>query len=105
MDDHVATRILPAKLEPPPYATKIGLCVLSTDEIRQRAFEQIVPEGKACVLTTRVIYSDENGFTVVGGFKTLLDALPPEGRIDVVAFSCTSGTVAMGKNQLLDAMA
>lgn len=105
MDDQVATRVLPATLASPGYATRIGLCVLSTDEIGQRAFERVLPEGKASVVTTRVNYSDEDGFTVVGGFKTLLDALPPPGRIDVIAFSCTSGTVAMGKDQLLDAMA
>src|SRR5262245_21988560 len=78
MDDQVATRILLAKLEPPRYATRIGRCVLSTDEIGQRAFERVVPEGRASVVTTRVVYSDENGFTVIGGFKNLLDALPPE---------------------------
>lgn len=105
MDDQVATHVLPAAIEPAGYTTRIGLCVLSTDEIGQRAFERVVPEGKASVVATRAVYSDEDGFTVVGGFKMLLDALPPPGRIDVIAFSCTSGTVAMGKDRLLDAMA
>jgi len=65
----------------------------------------MIPAAEARVFTTRTAYHDESGdggeFSLNTSFGEVTDTLPPAGRFDVLAFSCTNATVAMGIEKLL----
>jgi maleate isomerase len=77
----------------------VGLIVLSTDEVGESAFTEQMPSGVQ-VLTTRGVSDPEvhrtGRFELRGGFGGVASTLPPAERLDLIAFSCTSGTVASG---------
>lgn len=86
--------------------TRIGLIVLSTDEVGERAFTTILPQEKVSVFTTRTAYNDDDEeFSLATSFAEVANTLPPPGRLDVLAFSCTSGSVALGTQSLLAQLA
>lgn len=87
-------------------AARIALIVVANDEIGDRRFRAIVEPLGVEVLTTRVVYLDdevdENGeFQLLTRFDKAAEAFPPTERLDMLAFSCTSGTVATGKEKML----
>lgn len=56
----------------------------------------IMPKDKVAVFQTRAAYDYcEGTFSIRTSFKAVTDTLPA-GRLDVLAFSCTSWAVAMG---------
>lgn len=80
---------------------RIGLILLNTDEVGEGAFQRLMPDDVA-VYTTRTAYSHAGGgFTTPTSFTEIANTLPPSDRFDVLAFSCTSGTVALGIPTLL----
>lgn len=86
--------------------TRIGLIVLSTDEVGERAFTAIMPQDNVSVFTTRTAYvDDDENFSLATSFAEVAKTLPPPGRLDVLAFSCTSGSVALGAQNLLAQLA
>lgn len=100
------TITFPGKTRPPKgVVARIGLILLSTDEVGGDAFCSIIPQDEARVFTTRTAYHDESGeggeFLLKTSFGEVADTLPPAGRFDVLAFSCTNATVAMGIEKLL----
>jgi maleate isomerase len=94
-----------ADLRYPARRGSVGFIVLSTDETGEAAFKKLMPDDVA-VFTTRAAYDADNhaegGFEVLNGFSSVLATLPPPGQVDVVAFNCTSGTVASGRDKLLE---
>ncbi|MER9249967.1 hypothetical protein [Mesorhizobium sp. M0590] len=102
MDNPTSTTIFEPLTSLPPAKARIGLILLHSDEIGEDAFTCIMPENEITVFTTRTGYDHSGGgFTLPTSFKAVTDTLPPAGRFDVLAFSCTSGTVALGANDLL----
>lgn len=100
MNEHTSTQIFERVISP-SKAARIGLILLNTDEVGGVAFTSIMPKDKVSVFETRSGYHGGGGFSLTRPFAELADTLPPPGRLDVLAFSCTSGTVAMGMERLL----
>lgn len=85
---------------------RIGLILLSTDEVGGDAFTSIMPQNEVSVFATRTAYDHGGGgFSLAASFADVVNTLPPAGRFDVLAFSCTSGTVTMGMKNLLSQLA
>lgn len=104
-DTIAATTAIRARLVPTPdLIARIGLICLSTDEVGADAFNSMMPDAVR-VFTTRTAYVDESpfggAFRLATSYSEVVATLPPEGRLDVIAFSCTSGTVATGTDVLL----
>src|SRR5262245_23056843 len=75
---------------------RIGLILISTDEVGCDAFLSMMPREVA-VFPTRVGYTYTGAeFRMAGDFRQVLSTLPPAGRLEVVAFSCTSCAISMG---------
>lgn len=78
---------------------RIALVVMNVDEEGEDAFKRLMPPHFR-VLTTRTAPDlaeyDEGRFVLKGGFPSIAATLPPHGRVDLIAFSCTSGTIAAG---------
>ncbi|MER9683703.1 aspartate/glutamate racemase family protein [Mesorhizobium sp. M0184] len=101
MDAHTSTIVFSPKTVPAAVSARIGLILLNSDEIGEGAFQRLMPEDVA-VYTTRTAYSHAGGgFTTPTSFTDITSSLPPSNRFDVLAFSCTSGTVALGIPALL----
>lgn len=83
----------------------IGLITLSTDPVGEDAFRAEMAGSPTRVFTTRVSYDEENhqagGFTPIPDWKIVLATLPPGDLVDLIAFSCTSATIALGNDTLL----
>lgn len=109
LDKFTATQISDYLDDPGRLPVQIGLIVLSSDEVGEHAFSLPMPKDVVRVFTTRAAYDDAghndgDTFVLRDSFAELFDALPPASRIDVFAFSCTSGTIAMGLSVLIKTM-
>ncbi|WOH52456.1 aspartate/glutamate racemase family protein [Bradyrhizobium sp. sBnM-33] len=106
MEEQNSTRIFEGLTSPSKVVARIGLILLSTDEVGGDAFVSIMPKDRVSVFTTRTAYDHSGGgFSLATSFADVADTLPPAGRFDVLAFSCTSGTVALGMKSLLSQLA
>lgn len=84
----------------PPERPRIGLVVPATDQVSEAAFAEMLAGHPVSVVASRVAFENP---VVMATLSRMVDDLAraaalllPGGRIDVVAFSCTSGTVAAG---------
>lgn len=83
-----------------PGGHRIGLIVLSNDYVTERDFMNMRPSDEVAVFVSRVPNTPdcrvetlkEMAPHITGATALLL----PGGRLDAVAYSCTSGTVVMG---------
>lgn len=106
MDSQNSTRVFDGSPRASKLMGRIGLILLSTDEVGGDAFTSIIPKNEISVFTTRTAYDHRGGgFSLATSFAQVAGTLPPAGRVDVLAFSCTSGTVAMGAKSLLSELA
>lgn len=103
MDQVTSTIQFEALTTPLPAVARIGVIYLSTDEIGEDAFNSMIPKGEVSVFATRTAHdhSSDGKFKLPTTFTAVTDTLPPPGRIDVLAFSCTSATVTLGIENLL----
>jgi maleate isomerase len=103
-----------ARSVPPPRSSspsrpRIGLVVPATDRVSEPAFGEMLAGHPVSVVASRV--ASENTVSMatlsrmVGDLSRAAALLLPGGRIDVVAFSCTSGTVAAGVDAVARAIA
>lgn len=95
----IDTQILD-RVTKPSKTAGIGLIVLNTDEVAGIAFNSLMPKDKVSVFETRCGYNAADGFSLTRTLAEVADDLPPIDRMKVVAFSCTSGTVAWGVERL-----
>ncbi len=83
-----------------PGKFRIGLVALSNDYVTERDFINMRPSDDVIVYTSRVPNSPrctvETLQEMAPHITKAASLLLPEGRIDVIAYSCTSGTVVMG---------
>jgi len=92
----------------PPERPRIGLVVPATDQVSEAAFAEMLAGHPVSVVTSRVAFENP---VVMATLSRMVDDLAratalllPGGRIDVVAFSCTSGTVAAGVDAVASAI-
>lgn len=95
----------PAARLGPPVGPSIGIVALSTDRAGVRDFEDFLqPIGDLEIFSTRVPMSPvatPESLAAMGPYLTqAAELLVPGSRLDVVAFSCTSGTLAIGLEEV-----
>jgi len=92
---HFALPDAPAARKP-----RLGLLVPATDHVSEIAFQEMLAGQAIEFLTNRVALANpitmENLARMIDDVTRATAALLPDGRIDAIAFSCTSGTVAVG---------
>lgn len=97
---------LPAAAE--PKKPRLGLLVPATDHISELAFLEMLAGSGVDFLTNRVALANpitmENLARMVDDVTRATTSLLPDGRIDAIAFSCTSGTVAVGPDKVARAI-
>src|SRR5215470_5531405 len=93
-------RHLPIETAGTPEHPRIGVVVPATDQVSEVAFAEMLRDHPVSMVVSRVAFENP---VVMANLSRLVDDLTratalllPDGRIDVVAFSCTSGTVACG---------
>ncbi len=83
-----------------PGEFRIGLIVLSNDYATERDFINMRPGDQVAIFSTRipncVECTPENLARMAPNITSCTQLLVPEGRLDVVAYACTSGTVVIG---------
>lgn len=89
-----------------PGRWRIGLIVLSNDYATEPDFMNMRPSHDVAIFTTRVANTKE---CTPGGLRQMAPKitecaalLVPEGRLDAVAYSCTSGTAVIGYDGVRD---
>ena len=86
---------------------RIGLVVLSSDQVGEAAFRGIVEAAGAHCFSTRVLYrysesrEDEEDRELAEAVGQIL----PEAGIDVLAYSCTSRSAQKGEQAMIDLLA
>ena len=101
-------RHLPIDAAGTPEQPRIGVVVLATDQVSELAFAEMLRGHPVSMVVSRVAFENP---VVMANLSRLVDDLTratslllPDGRIDVVAFSCTSGTVAGGVDSVARAI-
>ncbi len=93
-------RHLPIERTGPPEQPRVGVVVPATDQVSEVAFAEMLAGHPVSMVVSRVAFESPVVMTnlsrMVNDLARATALLLPEGRIDVVAFSCTSGTVACG---------
>ncbi|MCG8691412.1 MAG: aspartate/glutamate racemase family protein [Minwuiales bacterium] len=85
---------------------RIGLIVLSSDDVAEDSFKRILPDDLVACFTSRIPFPDAGtpdallamAEHLTGAATTIL----PENRIDLLAYSCTSGAAAIGEQKIAE---
>src|SRR5262245_23069542 len=109
LEDVMTIQDFPLASSATPERPRIGLVVPATDEVSEAAFTEMLDGHPLAFVTSRVRF--ENPVTMANLSRMVDDLtratalLLPGGRVDVVAFSCTSGTVAGGVDAVRQSIA
>ena len=83
---------------------KIGLIALRTDHLVEDAMRSLLYRSDVSLITNRIAFNDpinqENLKAMELDLERAVSDLLPGKQIDVVAFGCSSGTVAIGESKL-----
>ena len=89
-----------------PGKWRIGLIVLSNDYAVERDFMNMRPSDDVAIFATRIANTTECTVETLQAMTPRITAatelLVPEGRLDSVAYACTSGTVVIGYEAIRD---
>lgn len=89
-----------------PGRYRIGLIALSNDYVTERDFLNMRPSDEVATFVSRVPNRPECTVEALGEMAPHITSaaalLVPDGRLDAVAYSCTSGTVVMGYDAIRD---
>ena len=92
------------ELDQGPGQYRIGLVALSNDYVTERDFMNMRPSDDVVVFTSRIRNTPECTAESLRQMESLIteatSLIVPEGRLDVVAYSCTSGTAVMGFDKI-----
>lgn len=102
-------RILPAAHKKLEDLATIGLICTNNDIVAERAFRSLMPAGVQ-VYVTRTVYLDDEPmddgvYRQQTPFAELAKGFPEMLELDILAFSCTSGTVVTGAKRLREILA
>ena len=83
-----------------PGKFRIGLVTLSNDYVTERDFINMRPNDDVAIFANRLLNTPQCTVDTLQEMASKIteatSLLVPEGRLDVVAYSCTSGTAVMG---------
>ncbi len=89
-----------------PGRWRIGLIVLSNDYTVERDFMNMRPSDDVAIFTTRIENTPDCTVATLRQMAPRITAatelLVPEGRLDAVAYACTSGSVVIGYDTIRD---
>jgi len=89
-----------------PGRWRIGLIVLSNDYAVERDFMNMRPGDEVAIFATRIANTPECTVQSLQAMAPRITAaaelLVPEGRLDAIAYACTSGTVVIGYETIRD---
>jgi maleate isomerase len=92
------------ELDQGPGKYRIGLIVLSNDYVTERDFTNMRPGDDVVIYTSRVPNTPECTVEklrrMAPHITEAASLIVPEGRLDVIAYSCTSGTAVMGFDKI-----
>jgi maleate isomerase len=87
-------------LDDGPGRHRIGLIALATDHATERDFMNMRPSDDVVIYTSRLLNQNpcnvENLRAMAPRLTDAAALILPESRLDVIAYSCTSGTVMIG---------
>lgn len=88
------------ELDQGPGRYRIGLVALASDYVCERDFANMRPSDDVVVFVSRVLNTNpctvENLRTMAPRLTDAASLIIPDGRLDSVAYSCTSGTAVIG---------
>jgi maleate isomerase len=88
------------KFDQGPGKFRIGLITLSNDYVTERDFMNMRPCDDVAIYTSRLLNTPQCTVETLQAMAPRIteatSLLVPEGRLDVVAYACTSGTAVMG---------
>ncbi len=89
-----------------PGRWRIGLIVLSNDYAVERDFVNMRPSDEVAIFASRIANTAECTVSSLQAMAPRITAatelLVPDGRLDVIAYACTSGTVVIGYETVRD---
>lgn len=93
-----------ASFDAGPGAYRIGLIVLATDEVLERDFRLMQQSDDISVFVTRLSNSNrctpETMLSTASQLSAAAAVILPHGRLDVVAYGCTSATMMIGYDEI-----
>ncbi|MBB4276695.1 maleate cis-trans isomerase family protein [Rhizobium mongolense] len=103
---HDFEEIAVARYDEGPGKYRIGLIATSNDYTTERDFINMRPTDDVALFTSRVQFATDCSVPSLNAMAARITEaaalLVPEGRLDVIAYSCTSGTAAMGFERVRD---
>lgn len=92
------------ELDKGPGRYRIGLIALASDYVTERDFMNMRPNDDVAILVSRILNANpctvENLLTMAPRVTEAVSLIIPDGRLDAVAYSCTSGTVVIGYDSI-----
>ncbi len=89
-----------------PGRRRIGLIVLSNDYTVERDFMNMRPSDEVAVFASRIANTADCTVSALQAMAPRITAaaqlLVPDGRLDAIAYACTSGTVVIGYETVRD---
>ena len=94
------------QLDNPELGAKcLGLILLSTDLTLERDINRVIQDSSVAFYINRVTYDNpmtvENLAAMEKNLKQAAIDLLPGAKLDAIAFACTSGSIAIGPNRVL----
>jgi maleate isomerase len=94
------------QLDQGPGRCRIGLIALDCDHATERDFMNMRPGDEVVIYTSRVRSAEtctvENLRSIAPLLTEAASLILPESRLDVIAYSCTSGTVVVGHEAIVE---
>ena len=87
------------------WRARLGFILMSTDLAAESDFFSMVPEGVAIHITRLRTDDYTTNETLARHIDTMADAasrLQPDNKPDVISYSCTSGSIVIGEQRLMD---
>ncbi len=100
-----AIRSFPARSDGgPTRAGAIGLVALATDHVCELDLRQIIPQDRLPLYVGRIGFAPEITVETLGamrdGITEAAELILAGGRLDVLAYGCTSGTMVIGEDEV-----
>ncbi len=99
---------LPIVLKPRPVARRIGLIMLETDHTAELEFARHLPLDEVGIYTNRIEYANpttpENLRAMLPHIGNTARMILPDADLDVIYYGCTSASVVIGNQAIVDAI-
>src|SRR5258707_5863189 len=81
-----------------------GLVALATDHVCELDLRQVIPQDRLPLYVSRIAFAPEITVATLGamrdGITGAAELILAGGRLDVIAYGCTSGTMVIGEDEV-----